>query len=243
MPTCSRKITLSLLFILCLIGHEVKSQRKVQHDNFIWLTYTLHKSLKNNWKATLFLQSRRFAFPDRQHQFKPAIGVSKSWSSGISAGMSISYFLQAVPGNRQEVDVVRPEWRPFQFISLKQKIGSSTVSQRFMVEERWIHNTANGELVDGSTFSFRLRYRVMYLKPLDEAADWKLNINNEVMVNAGESVNAHVFDQNRLYLGLRRKISEQLEADVGYMYWYQQYPSLTNFASFHIVYIGITHHL
>jgi len=233
----------TLILLLIVAASDTYSQKNVQRDNFLWGTYNLIKPLKGGTKVSLSAQSRRFILPDRQHQFKATALVTKSLNNGLTIGGGFSYFLQALPIDRNEVVVVRPELRPHQEISYGSELGKWMIKHRFMAEERWIRNVVNGDLADDNEFSMRLRYRLLLERSLGEESTWSGIISSEAMFNAANSNVNNIFDQNRLYVGLKNKVSDHISFDVGYIYWYQQFPSTTDYASFHILNLGVNHTL
>ncbi len=234
-------VTLILLLMVC--ASDTYGQKNVQRDNFLWGTYNLSKPLNGGTVVSLSAQSRRFVLPDRQHQFKATASVIKSLNHGLSIGAGFSYFLQALPIDRSDVIVVRPELRPHQEISYGTTLGKWSIKHRFMAEERWIRNVLNEELTDGNDFSMRLRYRLLLERSLGEESTWTGVLSSEVMLNAANSEVNNIFDQNRLYFGLKNKVSSHISFDVGYIYWYQQFPSTVDYASFHILNLGVNHTL
>jgi len=232
---------LLFIFSIFLVFQVDAQDRTVQRDNFIWGTYSLSKSLSSGLNITAAIQSRRYAFPDRHHQLLTTLGLSKKFDSGITLGGGFTYFWQALPISRDEVGVVRPELRPFQSISMGDDLGKWSISHRFIVEERWFRNTDGDELANGYFFQMRFRYRFMIQRPLDSENNWLLVLSEEAMLNGANPDITNVFDQNRVYIGLKKKLSDSMKADVGYLYWYQQFPDVTSFASFHIINIALSH--
>lgn len=232
----------AVLLLIITVGNSY-SQRSVQRDNFLWGTYNLVLPVGDKTKVSLSGQSRRYVLPDRQHQFKATAAISRSLNNGFNVGAGFSYFLQALPISRNDVVVVRPELRPHLEISHKSIIGKWVMQHRFMAEERWIRNVVNGELSDGNEFSMRLRYRVLFERPLGDASSWSAVLSTEAMLNAANSDINNIFDQNRLYFGVKNKVSDHISFDIGYIYWFQQFPSTTDYASFHILSLGVNHTL
>ncbi|MDX1629059.1 MAG: DUF2490 domain-containing protein [Fulvivirga sp.] len=238
------KRTAIALSLFCLLAPPILGQeRTVQRDNFKWLTYNFIKTLDKGVSISLAFQPRRYAFPDRQHQFFSLLAVRKQYASGIKIGAGFCYFLQALPINRNDVDIVRPELRPLQEISYASRINKLNISHRMMLEERWFQNIENDELVSGYEFQFRFRYRVMVTRALDKHADWTAITSLEPMLNGGNPDIRNVFDQVRAFIGAKRKLSDNFSATLGYLYWYQQFPTVTDFGSFHIIHLKIDHKL
>ena len=67
---------------------------------------------------------------------------------------------------------------------------------KFMVEERFFRNAANGELVGGYNFLWRFRHKAGFRQYLSEK--WGLELSSEVMFHAGKNVNINRFDPTRV---------------------------------------------
>ena len=50
----------------------------------------------------------------------------------------------------------------------------------------------------------------------------QLVVNDELLVQFGKDIVYNTFDQNRLFIGIKQKISKSLAYDFGYMDVYQQ---------------------
>lgn len=93
----------------------------------------------------------------------------------------------------------------YEELTLKNKLGKFDISHRYRLENRWI------ETVDGTHLKHRFRYRLRCLYPLTK----KLYINafNEVFI----SLQAPLFNQNRLHLGLGYKVSPSVKLEMGFL--------------------------
>jgi hypothetical protein len=107
------------------------------------------------------------------------------------------------------------EHRLHQQISIQGKIRRLQLSNRTRLEERWIENN------DGRV-SIRLRHMVRGTLPLDAKERWFLVLSDEAFVTLRGVSNgpATGFDQNRLFVGISRKLSPSVSAELGYMNQY-----------------------
>ncbi|WP_345948014.1 DUF2490 domain-containing protein [Mucilaginibacter sp. PAMB04274] len=100
-------------------------------------------------------------------------------------------------------------------------IKRTEVSLRARVEQRWVNDKE-------VAFSQRARAFISVQIPLtaDTAFThgWYTGLQNELFLNIQHkaSVNRHLFDQNRSFVSLGYRFSKKLDAEAGYMYWYQQ---------------------
>lgn len=128
---------------------------------------------------------------------------------------------------------------------LKKKYKYFNVYQRFKVEARFFHQTENNELVGGYQFSnFRMRYQLGLDIPLIKKQDAEkliLKIKDEVMFNFGKNIVKNVFDQNRIYISLNYPMNKNLAFEAGYLNWFQQRPSGTDFYNRDIIRFSVFH--
>jgi hypothetical protein len=108
----------------------------------------------------------------------------------------------------------------FQFIS---KINKITVVQRLRNEQRWQEKMVNDQPSGNLRFTNRIRYLASFNIPLFKNKYLpSLALADEIMVQFGKEVVYNTFDQNRIFIGIRQKISTDLNFDMGYMRVFQQ---------------------
>lgn len=103
------------------------------------------------------------------------------------------------------------ENRLFQQLLLENRLKKLIVINRTRLEERFIENA-------GAT-SLRFRHMVRLAYPLDKAQKWSAVTFDEYFVNLNRTPSGPRggFDQNRLFVGINRKLTEQVNAEAGYM--------------------------
>lgn len=243
-----KKWTLYAMVFASMAGGVLKvnaQSRTVQQEGLTWLRYFAHYKVNTHWQFTGELEGRFFDRHFQLHQLlSPRVNGIYSFNSHVQLAAGVTYFEQALPADPDaKIALYRPEWRPSQAVMVNQQLGNVKTQQRLMVEERWIRKTNGTELRDVSAFHFRIRYSWHFAFPLGKAEDtpWFLVLNDEVMLNAGKQVATHVFDQNRAFLAIDRKLGAKQKIEAGYMNWYQQLNSGgTDYALHHI--IRITFH-
>ena len=102
------------------------------------------------------------------------------------------------------------EHRLYQQLSYRKGFTKVNLSTRTRMEERFIRS-ARGVALRGRQF-----IRVNF--PLDDRNQWAFVVYNEVFVTLNTIRNGPRagFDQNRLFVGINRKINRHLNVDVGY---------------------------
>ena len=234
-------LLLSFLFWQLLMSAQ-EPEKSVITQDIVWLRYHNILSINERWLLNTEIDVRRFVFPDRAHQWVlPRLHAHYKLNNALNVGGGAVLFLQALP-QEQESDVLytRPEIRPHQEINFKQFFGKLSISHRVRVEERFFLKTD----FDQPEFNFRFRYQLLASFPLVAKENYPslhLKVADEVMFNAGSNVVNNIFDQNRIYAALQLTRSKNWSTEVGYMNWYQQRPSGTDFFNRNILRITVTH--
>lgn len=239
--------TIRLLFILLLLpilGHSQSKSKSTTHQEIVWLRYYNKLTIGQRWLLHTEADVRRFVFPGRQHQWVlPRVYLDYRLKSGIDIGAGGAYFLQALPQiDSQTVVTIRREIRPHQEVNYAHTLYKLKVSHRIKVEERFFLETKD-QVQD---FNFRFRYKFQVQVPITASSKKHpitLNLFDEIMFNAGSNIVHNVFDQNRIYAGFQTKLSDVWAYEIGYMNWFQQRPSESEFFDRHIVRFTITHAL
>ncbi len=67
--------------------------------------------------------------------------------------------------------------------------------------------------------------------------------NNEVMINFGKEIVNNYFDQNRVFVGLGYQFTTHLNAQLGYMYIFQQLPVGNKYLNVNAIRLFVFHNL
>jgi hypothetical protein len=147
--------------------------------------------------------------------------------------------------NDQSPDV--PEHRPWQQIQWFDKKHGLSMAQYFRVEERFVRQVLNGELTDEETFTWRFRYNFFISFPLAGAPGEPKSpfvfINDELLINAGKNIVNNYFDQNRLFVGLGYQFTAGLNAQLGYLFVFQQLPAGNEYVHVNGLRLSVFHNL
>lgn len=235
-----------LVFIIILaIPEFLLAQKKVENQQLIWYGYYNNVKFNASWELNSEIQNRQFYNPTAQHQLVFRSNLERKLMGDWKASAGLTLFLQNPQDPNSESKLTVPELRPDFGFSNKQKISFVTINHRYKAEARFFHNTENGELVGGYRFSnFRLRYQLGLDFPIwkQEGKD-KLffKIKDEIMFNLGRKIVKNTFDQNRIYLAFNYKLSDSYAVELGYMNWFQQQKSGTDFYNRDILRFSLFH--
>lgn len=140
-----------------------------------------------------------------------------------------------------------PEHRPWQQIQWVEKKNWFTMMQWIRLEERFRQKVSAGELIDDYSFNYRIRYNMAFTIPLKGkqvvAKTPFLFANNEVMINFGKEIVNNYFDQNRAFVGFGYQFTSQLNAQLGYMYVFQQLPAGNEYLKINAIRLFVFHNL
>lgn len=233
------------LVIILMIPKFFLAQKKVENQQLIWYGYYNNLKFNENWSLNSEIQQRQFYNPTAQHQLVFRSNLERKLIGDWNVSVGMTYFLQNPNNPNSESNLTVPELRPDFGFNHKQKLGFVTINHRYKAEARFFHDAENGELVGGYRFSnFRLRYQLGLDFPI-----WKqegkekllLKIKDEIMFNAGNKIVKNTFDQNRVYLAVNYKLNNSYAVELGYMNWFQQQKSGTDFYNRDILRLSIFH--
>lgn len=235
-----------LILLIALVFPKILlSQKNVEHQRLIWYGYYNTLKFNEKWSLLSEIQERQFYNPTAQHQLVFRSNLERKLIGNWNASVGVTYFLQNPNDPESESNFTVPELRPDFGFNNKQKLRFLTINHRYKGEARFFHDVENNELVGGYRFSnFRFRYQLGIDFPiLKNEGDEKLivKVKDEVMFNVGKKVVKNTFDQNRIYLGLNYKWNKSLAFEVGYMNWFQQLKTGTDFYNRDILRLSIFH--
>ena len=235
-----RKFLIFIFFSTFLFG-----QKNVENQQLLWYGYYNKLQINQNWVLNSEVQERHFYQPLVQHQLVFRTNLDRRILDDINVSLGFVVFLQSPNDPESESTLMVPELRTDFGFNAKKKYKYFNVNQRFKVEARFFHQTENNELVGGYQFSnFRMRYQLGLDIPLIKKHDAEkliLKIKDEVMFNFGKNIVKNVFDQNRIYIGLNYPMNKNLAFEAGYLNWFQQRPSGTDFYNRDIIRFSVFH--
>jgi hypothetical protein len=140
-----------------------------------------------------------------------------------------------------------PEHRLWQQIQWFEKKERFSMMQYVRVEERFRRTLSNGERSDDYAFNWRFRYNIALTIPVTgksgQSKTTFLFLNNELHINAGKEISNNYFDQNRLFAGVGYQFTTELNAQIGYLFVYQQLAAPASFVHTDAIRFFIFHNL
>lgn len=233
-----------LLFVLLSnVALFAQKDRNIDHQSILWTRYNNQLQLNEKWSLHAEFDNRFFIKPMQQNLFVIRIQGRYKLSNPLESGAGFAYFSV----NTQVPEVATtfniPEYRAQQDITWKLNVKQVTLLQRFQIEERFIHNANKEELLPGSTFSWRFRYRLQaqYTFWRKEKKLAKAVLSDEIMFNFGKKIIKNTFDQNRIYIALQYGFNPNIALELGYLNSYQRRANGIDYFSRDIIRFSIFH--
>ena len=103
------------------------------------------------------------------------------------------------------------------------RLGNVNLLQRIRNEQRWQQIIVDDKPTGNWRFTNRVRYLISATIPVSKNK-WipKPVVANEILYHFGKPIVYNTFDQNRIFLGIRQQVTNDLSFDFGYMNVYQQ---------------------
>lgn len=198
-----------MLLIPLLFTIPLRSQDLNENDWGSWvMLYGTHKISNSFNLITEFRLHNYEVFKDLDNQFiRTGLNYQINPEVSVTAGY-IHQYSETIENTRVS------ENRPYEEITLKNKIRKLSIAHRYRIEHRWINK-------NGSTdFSNRMRYRLMISYPLFDK--FYGVFFDEVFINLQEPI----YNQNRLHLGFGYAFYPNLKLELGYL---KNHFALTNY--------------
>ena len=165
-----------------------------QSDFGSWLIYKNNAKLSDKLTFNNMFQYRSFEMDLDDDQMLITSGFSYALSPNISMGAGYRFI---------DAKNVFLEHGMYQSLAIKSNLNKLKITNKFMIEERWINN------------NLQLRYRagVDFGIPLSEKVD--LVLSEEVfLMNQGNN-----FNQNRITVKTNFNLSDSFKLSTGLMHW------------------------
>jgi len=230
------------LFILCVSGTYAQQSKNIYCDNLVWTQYQLRGQFTDKWSLHTDVGYRTHDYLKEKAQYLFRIGVIYQLSTKVNIQAGYAYFStnQFLNGYSE---VMRPEQRLYQRITVMQQVGRFEFRHRYRLEERLNQNISKGVLQEGYTGSFRFGYQIYVSCAFNNVKIKEKTIygfaSDELFVSFGKHV-VNTFDQNRAAIGLGYQFTKGLGATLFYQYIYGQQPTGTQLYTYNVYCVGIS---
>jgi hypothetical protein len=247
------RITRVLCGLLIIVGSSAAlaqstgqpADKETHHRQQLWLGFFNQTRFSNKWGMWMDLHYRMTDnFIDRPFQLliRPAITYYVKDNLRIHVGYA---YVNHFPAKGNSTN--RTEQRIWQQIWWNQKYTGLSTLQWLRLEQRFSEKVVADQKVDGTLYTFRVRYNFSFFIPLKgkELAPKTpfAAITNEVFLNFGSNITYNTFDQNRLFVGFGYQFTKHLNAQLGYMNVYQQEAKGNSYTSTDAIRLFVFHTL
>lgn len=238
------RLFLILNLAALIIAGEVCAQKKIDTREQIWTGYFNQTRFTDRSGMWVDLQLRTNDYFDQKSLRILRLGYTYYVSDPLRLTAGYGYITHyPLSGGTPNI----PEDRFWQQVQWFDKKESVSLSQYFRIEERFVRQVSNGELTDDSRFTWRFRYNFAITIPLKPgglgAGAPFVFLNDELHINAGKNVLNNYFDQNRLFGGVGYQFTDNLNAQVGYLFVFQQLPAGDEYIAINAVRLFVFHNL
>ena len=234
----------AILFLSLFFSTTVFAQtpeKNIRTVGQLWVGYLNQMRFSEKWGAWVDIHYRttdNLADRPMTFIFRPAATYFIKDNLRINAGYALVKHYPA-----KGLNATRTEHRPWQQIWWNQKYSGLILLQYLRFEQRFNQKVVSDQIEDGYNYTFRVRYSFSFTVPLNGkeivAKTPFAALTNEVFLNFGDNIVYNTFDQNRLFVAFGYQFTPKINAQLGYMYLYQQQASGYNYLSAHAIRLAV----
>ena len=228
-----KKLFLILVLFKVLVL-PVFGQKMVEHKTYTWVSINsslfinkhfyiqadAHLRENNVFTSTSFLFARLGLGYQVDNQLSFSVGYANLLLSPTKTGWS----------------TLADEERIFEQVQLTTEYRKVKILQRIRNEQRWRDIIVNDAKTGERKFNNRLRYLLSANIPIFKNKKLpQLSIADELAVQFGKDVIYNTFEQNRIFIGVKQKITHSLSFDAGYMNVFQQKSSINSYENASVI--------
>ncbi|MBL7738298.1 MAG: DUF2490 domain-containing protein [Chitinophagaceae bacterium] len=222
-PFAALQKVFTTVFLTTLVSLYINAQtaRQINRQSQSWFSVNTTAHINDRWSilADAHIRRNHFMASNNFEFVRTGIQYSVDKSLSFAAGYGHMWIHPTTAGWK----TVSNENRIYQQVILLSKFHHVGIMQRLRNEQRWQQKMAADKFTGDLRFTNRLRYLLSFTIPVFKNDKLPaLCIADEVALHAGKEVVYNTFDQNRLFIGIREKLSKDLSFDTGYMIVYQQ---------------------
>tara|TARA_R110002049_G_scaffold209020_2_gene379589 strand:- start:7883 stop:8635 length:753 start_codon:yes stop_codon:yes gene_type:complete len=214
----------------------VTAQEVVDNDLRTWLTLLNRLTINEKWSVTNEVHERTNQFFSEQGQFlvRPSIDYHLTENAEFSFGYS---YIHMSPANDDIIQLDNYEHNVWEQLNFKFYVGKFEIQNRLRQEHRWVGNLSNNgseNLVDGTNYSNRFRFRLTISRDIYEFKNKKtrlfVNAFDELWINQNSRLLPTEFTRNWLYVGAGITFDKNTKLQLGYMGQFE-YISINKYSS------------
>ena len=211
-----RKINYAII-LLSILGFTISGYAQDRQEYGSWNAAFLTKNIGEDWNVRLEYHHRTTSFLKYHEQtvIRPSIDYRLDSIFSFAAGYSYLH-------NDQNINIAKPDFYEhnlWQQVALNHEIGLMNFNHRLRVEERFIAaivERGGQELIDGSNYQTRLRYRLTASIDVLKNPNISIVAYDELFLNFNSGILPDTVDQNWIFIGSQIGIAKGLNITSGY---------------------------
>jgi hypothetical protein len=209
--------TIVFLFLIGIATKTIAQEKTIKRGNQQWLQYYTQMKLSDKWILLADAGYRMANNFRNSSQYLVRAGINYTLSPNIQVGAGFAHFATFSEGK-----INRDEFRPYEELGIKSKLGNIDINNRVRIEERFFNPVVDGHIKGPGAFNFRFRDALTVNIPLfnlsktDKDKKILLSIGDEIFLNAGKHIVYNVFDQNRFVISPTIQFSKDLSVSFTY---------------------------
>lgn len=222
---------LPLALLAAPLGAQGPGRDTVNHESNTWVAYNGSHDWSARWGVYVEAQLRRAAFTAQPEQALGRLALRHHLRRTVTVTAGYAFQHTSPHGDFSDPIAV-PEHRVWEQVELEGSLGRVALEPRLRVEhrfEREVDDSGDEPALAGWQYRNRARLQLRATVPLHadtaDAPGWYLTATEEPFVHFGANVEGRAFDQNRAFVGVRRRWSDALHVEVGYLNQWDEQPS------------------
>ncbi|WP_149303818.1 DUF2490 domain-containing protein [Pareuzebyella sediminis] len=209
-----------ILFLVsdCTRGQELP-ERVVNENAQFWISTNNVFRIANRWAILNDIHIRRNNFLADSNFYFLRVGGQYYLNANLRLATGYAHLWLTPTG---DWDNFQNENRIYQQLSVSKRYERMNALFRIRLEQRFFNNVQDGQSLNDDFFVNRIRFLVSAGFPFKQDGATELILANEIHLNFGQDVVFNTFNQNRLTIGVKHKLSRHWKVDCGYMMVYQQ---------------------
>ena len=187
-----------------LISQASYPQSEMKDATGTWLVIAGNHQIAEKWKIPTVGIIRYYNLSEATEFGFFRTGLTYSPNTNYNFTLGVAY-LDTQPFDHNEFETLTTQKWTYEEFCYNSNFYRTKIFQRFRLEQRWISKP------NGAFFNHRLRYRLQFKKVISKQL--YIKVFDEPFFNFKEAN----INQNRFYAGIGRKVSLNINIEIGYM--------------------------
>ena len=217
---------LFILLVLVISNSSLSAQNRIQDNNTIaWGGIFTTTKFNDKWSWHAEFQCRRVYWiaTAQQNLFRTGINYQPNKKILFRVGYTNAETFPYGEFPLNSMGKQYSENRAFEMISISDKINQIDLTNRFMLEQRFVGKYSSASLTKEDDYSYvnRIRYMFRIQMPLQKKVTSNhapyLAVYDEIFIGFGKNIGENVFDQNRIGVLFGYKFNDLIKIEGGYL--------------------------